>query len=52
MDLDALREASNEWEVQVTEAVQKDEELAATVKKLEEEYDNELLEEQEEQQGQ
>jgi len=52
VDLDALREASNAWEVEVTEAVQKDEELAATVKKLEEEYDNELLEEQEEQQGQ
>ncbi len=52
IDIDALREASNAWEVEVTEAVQKDEELAATVKKLEEEYDNELLEEQEEQQEQ
>jgi proteasome assembly chaperone (PAC2) family protein len=48
VDLDSMRETSNAWEVEVTEAVQKDEELAATVKKLEEEYDNELLEEQEE----
>jgi proteasome assembly chaperone (PAC2) family protein len=42
-DPDKLRAASNEWEVQVTEAVEKDEELAATVRKLEEEYDNELI---------
>jgi proteasome assembly chaperone (PAC2) family protein len=38
-----LREASNAWEVQVSEAVEKDEDLAATVKKLEEKYDNELI---------
>ena len=43
VDLNKLREASNEWEVQVTEAVEKDEELAATVRKLEEEYDTELI---------
>jgi len=43
VDLDALREASNEWENHVTEAVGKDEELAATIRKLEEEYDNELI---------
>jgi proteasome assembly chaperone (PAC2) family protein len=46
VDLAAMREASNAWEVEVSEAVQKDEELAATVRKLEEEYDNELIEEQ------
>jgi proteasome assembly chaperone (PAC2) family protein len=45
IDLDALRTASNEWETQVTEAVGKDEELGETIRKLEEAYDNELLEE-------
>lgn len=44
IDLNALREASNEWEAQVTAAVEKDEELAATVRKLEEDYDNQLIE--------
>jgi proteasome assembly chaperone (PAC2) family protein len=48
VDMDAMRETSNAWEVQVTEAVQQDEQLAETVRKLEEAYDNELLEEQEE----
>lgn len=43
VDLASMREASNAWEVEVTEAVQKDEDLAATVRKLEEEYDNELI---------
>jgi proteasome assembly chaperone (PAC2) family protein len=43
IDVDALRRASDEWEVQVSKAVQKDEELAETVKKLEEQYDNELI---------
>ena len=51
VDLDAMREASNDWEQQVTEAVQSDEELAATVRKLEEGYDTELLEEEDEDQG-
>ncbi len=44
VDLDKLRAASNEWEVQVSEAVEKDEDLAETVRKLEEQYDNELIE--------
>src|SRR5205814_959028 len=35
IDLDALRETSNHWESQVTAAVEKDEELAATIRKLE-----------------
>jgi len=43
VDFAPLRAASNAWETQVTEAVQKDPELAATVRKLEERYDNELI---------
>jgi len=44
VDLEALRKASDEWELHVTEAVEKDTELAETVHKLEEQYDNELIE--------
>jgi len=44
IDLDALREASNLWESRVTAAVEKDTELAETIRKLEEQYDNELIE--------
>jgi len=44
IDLASLRETSNEWESRVTAAVEKDEELAATIRKLEEAYDNELIE--------
>jgi proteasome assembly chaperone (PAC2) family protein len=44
IDLDALREASNEWECRVSAAVEKDDELAETIRKLEEAYDNELIE--------
>ena len=44
IDLDALREASNLWESRVTAAVEKDPELAETIRKLEEQYDNELIE--------
>ena len=43
LDLDSLRTASTEWELQVSGAVDQDEDLAATVRKLEEEYDDELL---------
>jgi len=43
VDLDALRQASTGWELQVSEAVEKDAELAQTVRKLEEQYDNELI---------
>ena len=43
IDLAALREASDEWESQVTAAVAEDEELAETIRKLEEQYDNELI---------
>lgn len=47
VDLDTLRQASTEWEIKVTEAVEKDAELAETVRKLEEQYDTELLDTQE-----
>jgi proteasome assembly chaperone (PAC2) family protein len=43
VDIDALRKGSDEWELQVTQAVEKDSELAETVRKLEEQYDNELI---------
>jgi proteasome assembly chaperone (PAC2) family protein len=43
VDFAALRQASTEWELKVTEAVEEDEELAHRVRKLEEEYDNELI---------
>lgn len=43
VDLDRLRSASNEWEAQVSEAVERDPKLAATVRKLEDQYDDELI---------
>jgi predicted ATP-grasp superfamily ATP-dependent carboligase len=43
VNLDSLRRASDEWEQQVTLAVEKDAELAETVRKLEERYDNDLI---------
>jgi proteasome assembly chaperone (PAC2) family protein len=43
VNIDAMRRASNEWEGQVSKAVEKDPELAETVRKLEEQYDNELI---------
>ncbi len=43
VNLDTLRNTSNEWEQQVTEAVEEDEDLANTVRNLEEEYDNQLI---------
>jgi hypothetical protein len=44
LDIDKLRRASNEWEQEVTTMVEKDEKLAKTVRELEEQYDNELIE--------
>ncbi|HTL30229.1 MAG TPA: PAC2 family protein [Tepidisphaeraceae bacterium] len=38
-----LRESSTAWELQVTDAIKNNDELAATVRKLEEQYDNELI---------
>jgi proteasome assembly chaperone (PAC2) family protein len=43
LDLQALRAESTEWEVQVSQVVEQDEELAETVRRLEEGYDDELL---------
>jgi hypothetical protein len=43
LDLGALRAESTEWELQVTQAVQEDKDLARTVRQLEEAYDEELL---------
>jgi proteasome assembly chaperone (PAC2) family protein len=43
IDLASMRETSNDWESRVTQAVEKDEKLAATIRKLEEAYDNELI---------
>jgi hypothetical protein len=43
LDLAPLRAASTEWELAVTEAIEKDDEMAERVRQLEEAYDNELL---------
>jgi proteasome assembly chaperone (PAC2) family protein len=43
IDLASMRETSNDWESRVTAVVEKDEKLAATIRKLEEAYDNELI---------
>jgi len=48
VDLSKLREASTEWEMQVSEVVAKDDDLAKTVRKLEDEYDNELIQAEDE----
>ncbi len=44
LDLDALRAASTERELEITSIIEENEELAAKVRELEEDYDNELLE--------
>lgn len=46
VDLAALRRASTEWELKVSEAVEKDKDLRKRVRQLEEEYDNELIAEE------
>ena len=43
LDLDSLRSASTEWELEVSSAIEENAELAARVRELEEQYDNELL---------
>jgi proteasome assembly chaperone (PAC2) family protein len=47
LDLASLRAASTEWELRVSRAVEEDEELAQTVRRLEEAYDNDLLRQEE-----
>ncbi|OHB82230.1 MAG: hypothetical protein A2W31_02730 [Planctomycetes bacterium RBG_16_64_10] len=44
LELDSLLAASTRWELQVSSAVERDEQLAAQVRKLEQTYDEELLE--------
>jgi proteasome assembly chaperone (PAC2) family protein len=44
LDLDSLRTASTEWELEVTTAIQQNRDLAKKVRELEEDYDDELLE--------
>lgn len=43
LDLAPLRTESTEWEVRVSQVVKKDKELARTVRRLEEAYDEDLL---------
>ncbi|MFQ5733666.1 MAG: PAC2 family protein [Planctomycetaceae bacterium] len=43
LDLDSLRATSTEWELEISTAVEKNEKLAAKVRKMEEDYDDELL---------
>jgi proteasome assembly chaperone (PAC2) family protein len=43
LDLGALRTESTEWELQVSRVVEKDKDLAKTVRRLEEAYDDDLL---------
>jgi proteasome assembly chaperone (PAC2) family protein len=44
LDLGTLRTESTEWELEVSRVVARDKELTKTVRRLEEAYDNELLE--------
>lgn len=44
LDLDSLRAASTAWELQVSSAVDENDELAEKIHHLEKEYDNDLLE--------
>jgi proteasome assembly chaperone (PAC2) family protein len=47
LDLATLRTASTEWELQVSAIIEKNEELAAKVRELEEAYDTDLLQQEE-----
>ncbi len=44
IDLDSLRSESTQWELGISKEIEKDEELSTQVRRLEEQYDNELLE--------
>ncbi len=48
LDLAPLRAASTEWELAVTAAIEKDEEMVVKVREMEEAYDNDLLQRGEE----
>jgi proteasome assembly chaperone (PAC2) family protein len=43
VNLEKLRRTSDEWESKVTSEVEKDEKLAVTIRELEEQYDNQLI---------
>jgi hypothetical protein len=43
INLAELRAASTAWELQVTDAIEKDDDLAKTVRQLEDQYDNDLI---------
>jgi proteasome assembly chaperone (PAC2) family protein len=43
LDLAPLRKASTAWELQVSQIIEQNDDLAETVRKLEESYDNELI---------
>ena len=44
LDLDSLRTASTRWELEVSKQIEQDESLAIQIRKLEEAYDDQLLE--------
>lgn len=46
VELDSLRAASTRWEIAVSNQVEKDEEMAVLVRRLEEAYDDSLLQEE------
>jgi predicted ATP-grasp superfamily ATP-dependent carboligase len=48
LDLASLRAASTEWELEVSSAVEQNDDLAQLVRRLEDEYDNQLLEQADE----
>ncbi|MCU0962311.1 MAG: PAC2 family protein [Pirellulaceae bacterium] len=45
LDLDSLRAASTRWELEVSKQIEQDDSLAHQIRKLEEAYDDQLLEE-------
>ncbi|HUG94335.1 MAG TPA: PAC2 family protein [Planctomycetaceae bacterium] len=47
LDLDALRTAATKWELEVSKAVEEDDDLARTVRQMEEAYDDQLLAQEE-----
>ena len=44
LDLDELRAASNDWEVEVSTVVEENDDMLEKIRELEDEYDNDLLE--------
>ena len=43
VDLSKLRSTSDEWEIRVSEAVEKDSDLAQQIRELEKQYDDDLI---------